>query len=170
MYLCPDGNESTQECLWANPATFIRDDGYGGPTACDTCESRSPTTRPTVTPTTRPTASPTTSAPITSGTGQPTQAPVSGEVCCSQFFNVCKPNPWCHKSTENCITCNGVFLWGFPKGPDVCIPRFGMSSGDEDKCFYPSKCVKSNGGAGQCMYSPNKNENDLIGWLDSMYD
>ena len=32
MYLCPDGNESTQECLWANPATFVRDDGYGGPT------------------------------------------------------------------------------------------------------------------------------------------
>merc|ERR1712113_360165 len=123
--------------------------------ACDTCESRSPTTRPTETPTTRPTTSPTTSAPITPGTGQPTQAPVSGDVCCSQFFDVCKPNPWCQESVENCTTCNGVFLPGLPKGPDVCTPRFGMCSEDEDKCCYPSKCVAGNGGAGQCMYSPN---------------
>ena len=32
MYLCPDGNESTQDCMWANPATFARDDDYVGPT------------------------------------------------------------------------------------------------------------------------------------------
>ena len=32
MYLCPMGNDSTQECLWANPATLIRDELYGGPT------------------------------------------------------------------------------------------------------------------------------------------
>ena len=32
MYLCPDGNDSTQECLWANPATLVRDELYGGPT------------------------------------------------------------------------------------------------------------------------------------------
>lgn len=31
MWLCPDGNDSTQECLWSNPATMIRDELYGGP-------------------------------------------------------------------------------------------------------------------------------------------
>ena len=32
MYLCPDGNDSTQECLWANPVTLVRDELHGGPT------------------------------------------------------------------------------------------------------------------------------------------
>jgi len=32
MYICPDGDDSTQECLWNNPLTLIRDNLYGGPT------------------------------------------------------------------------------------------------------------------------------------------
>jgi len=31
MWLCPDGNNSTQECLWSNPATLIKDELHGGP-------------------------------------------------------------------------------------------------------------------------------------------
>lgn len=31
MWLCPDGNNSTQECLWSNPAQLVRDEYYGGP-------------------------------------------------------------------------------------------------------------------------------------------
>lgn len=30
-YICPDGNDSTQECLWENPLTMVRDELYGGP-------------------------------------------------------------------------------------------------------------------------------------------
>ncbi len=31
LYLCPDGDESTQECLWSNPATLIKDEIFDGP-------------------------------------------------------------------------------------------------------------------------------------------
>merc|ERR1712176_1178835 len=33
MYICPNGDDSTQECLWDNPLTLIRDNPHGGPTA-----------------------------------------------------------------------------------------------------------------------------------------
>merc|ERR1712156_780535 len=126
---------------------------------CGTCPTAAPTRSPTENPTgslTEPvTASPTkvaTKAPTklpTPATSQPTSAPV-GQVCCSQFFNVCKDNPWCQESEENCTTCNGVFL---PNLPLQCIPRFGMCGGNEDGCCYPSTCVATDGG-GQCMYYP----------------
>lgn len=90
---------------------------------------------------------PTTPSPIAPPTPvkQPTKSPVSEEVCCSQFFDVCKPNPFCQESESNCKTCNGVFLPGLPK---QCTPRYGMCNSN-DECCYPSTCDK-----GQCMYYP----------------
>jgi len=76
---------------------------------------------------------------------QPTKSPTSGTVCCSQFFNVCKPNPFCQESESNCKTCNGVFL---PNLPLQCTPRYGMCTSN-DECCYPSTCD-----GGQCMYYP----------------
>lgn len=131
---------------------------------CGYCPSSSPTDRPTKSPTATPTekvtAPPTTKAPTkapTVSTEEPTASP-TGEVCCSQFFDICKDNPWCQESVENCITCNGVFL---PDLPKTCIPRFGMcslSDGDNGGCCYPSTCVSGTTGGdstqGQCMYYP----------------
>lgn len=31
LFLCPDGDDSTQECFEKNPATFVKDNLYGGP-------------------------------------------------------------------------------------------------------------------------------------------
>ena len=119
---------------------------------CQTCPSASPTVRPTESPTSSPNIQPT-KAPTAAPSSAPTRAPhPSQDVCCSQFFDVCKDNPWCQESEENCTTCNGVFL---PNLPLTCTPRFGMCSTDEE-CCYPSTCVTGlNGGtAGQCMYYP----------------
>jgi len=119
---------------------------------CQTCPTASPTMRPTISPTSSPNKVPT-KAPTKAQSSAPTRAPHPTEdVCCSQFFDVCKDNPWCQESEENCVTCNGVFL---PNLPLTCTPRFGMCSSDEE-CCYPSTCVVGlNGGtAGQCMYYP----------------
>ena len=35
MYICPEGDDSTQECLWNNPLTMVRDELYGGPTVSE---------------------------------------------------------------------------------------------------------------------------------------
>ena len=119
---------------------------------CQTCPSASPTMRPTVSPTSSPNVQPT-KAPTTAPSPAPTKAPhPAQDVCCSQFFDVCKDNPWCQESEENCTTCNGVFL---PNLPLTCTPRFGMCSTDAE-CCYPSTCVTGLNGstAGQCMYYP----------------
>ena len=124
--------------------------GYGPPkdicpVTCGTCPTGSK--RPTASPAKTPTKTPT-----VTGTNAPTLSPVGGDACCSQFFDVCKPNPWCQESVSNCATCNGVFLSGLPK---QCIPRFGMCTDDEDGCCHPATCVSGNGGTSkQCMYSP----------------
>ena len=155
-----DGSPLFKTCGWLagktadsiNRICTTKTDSYNGiGPAKDICKAicgNCPTVAPTKTPTKSPTKAPTTSAP----TKSPTKAPVDGPTCCSQFFNVCKDNPWCQESEENCTTCNGVFL---PNLPLQCIPRFGMCTGNEDACCYPSKCVYGETGtAGQCMYSP----------------
>ena len=128
---------------------------------CGACPTGVPTPIPTKSPTKTPTTSSPTKSPTkapskspTSVTSDPTSSPISGPVCCSQFFNVCKDNPWCQESEDNCTTCNGVFL---PNLPLQCIPRFGMCTGSEDGCCYPSTCVfGETGTSGQCMYYPPK--------------
>ena len=109
--------------------------------ACEACSTENPTKRPNVTPTKIPTKL-ATPVPTMSVTSEPTESPGKGNICCSQFFDVCKPNPYCQESEENCTTCNGVFLFDLPKSPEIYTPRYGMCSSNEDKCCYPSKCVK----------------------------
>merc|ERR1712156_1217419 len=118
---------------------------------CGKCPTSSPTKAKTPSPTKSPTE-PVTGAPTKAPTKAPTSSPTEGDDrCCSQFFDVCKPNPWCQESESNCKTCNGVFLTNLPK---QCIPRFGMCSGNEDGCCYPSTCTSANDNSKQCMYSP----------------
>jgi len=131
--------------------------------ACGLCPTDGPTGSPTTaTPTKTVTSSPTTKMPTKAPTvpsEEPTPPPV-GDVCCSQFFDVCKPNPWCHDSEENCKTCNGVFLPDLYYGePKDCIPRYGMCNvggANNGGCCYPSECVSGTAGdgQGQCMYYP----------------
>ncbi len=173
-----NGKNSFKKCEWLRTKTKAKKickkftdsspDGEIGPAKdvcreiCGTC----PTSNPTQTPTKSPTGSPSkkrTSAPNespskgpsktpTSSTSHPSKSPVSSDACCSQFFNICKDNPWCQQSEENCTTCNGVFLSNLPL---QCIPRFGMCTDDENGCCYPSTCISGNGGTSkQCMYSP----------------
>lgn len=128
---------------------------------CGTCPTSNPTQRPTESPTGSPSKKNTlapnkspskgpTKTP-TSSTSHPSKSPVSSDACCSQFFNICKDNPWCQDSEENCTTCNGVFLSNLPL---QCIPRYGMCTNDENGCCYPSTCISGNGTSKQCMYSP----------------
>jgi len=112
--------------------------------APSTALSKSPTNPPTDPPTGRPTTSP---------SSKPSSSPVSSQdVCCSQYFNVCKDNDFCQLSEENCTTCNGVFLPGLPL---MCIARYGECTDDEDGCCFPSTCISGTRGTyKQCMYYP----------------
>merc|ERR1711862_707605 len=52
---------------------------------------------------------------------QPTKSPTSGTVCCSQFFNVCKPNPFCQESTECAQVMMNVAIHQLVMADSACI-------------------------------------------------
>mmetsp|Transcript_18493 Transcript_18493/g.27750 ORF Transcript_18493/g.27750 Transcript_18493/m.27750 type:complete len:154 (-) Transcript_18493:95-556(-) len=70
--------------------------------------------------------------------------------CCSQFFDECKPSPWCQKTEEKTEPQVIAFLFNLPK---QCIPRIGRCTDDENGCCYPSTYVTANGSK-QYMYTP----------------